>query len=288
MPPINTDAIRSDRDITPADQPALVEAWRQAHFAAQPAAELGKSWAVAQDDDSHSSFAWTRANNFRGLEGAPATGDRHLRARLRFEGLELSVVDERAQAVATLPLEGAALQRAVEWIGEIGRRELGDRRQPARPAPDLPDHPLARNATFETVDALAPLADLYDATARTLEKLRTAEPAFDEPRCWPHHFDLASLAVIAKDDSGDMLKTIGAGVTPPDSLHDAGYLYVSPWMKNTPSAKPNPHALESGQWLDRGDGPPMAILPISALESSAQLANFIASAVTACKEMLDA
>jgi len=287
VPPIEPDAIQPDHDTPRIDPPAIIEAWRQAHFAAQAAAELGKSWAVAQDDDSHSSFSWAHTGDFRGLEGVPAAGDRPLRARLRFEELELSVVDERGAAVATLHLEGATLPRAVEWIGEIGDKELGPRRQPARPAPDLPDHPLAAGATFEAVEALAPLADLYEAAAQTLEKLRAAAPAFDEPRCWPHHFDLASLAIVGKDGAGEMVQTIGVGVTPPDSLEGSGYLYVSPWMKNTPSDKPTPPALDRGRWLDRGEGPPMAILPINALESSAQLAAFIASAVNACKEMLD-
>jgi len=44
------------RAVTPTA--ALVDAWRQLHHAAQIASEVGKSWAAARADDSHSNFAW--------------------------------------------------------------------------------------------------------------------------------------------------------------------------------------------------------------------------------------
>ena len=288
---IERSALKTDADFGSFDTRELTEAWRQAHFAAQVAAEVGKSWALEKPDDSQSSFSWVRTRDWRGLEGMPTPGTTPCHARLRFETLELSVDDARGRTAATLSLSGLTLDQAMDWVSSACLRVLGPRRQPSRPAPDLPDHPVAHGEPFHVLpNGLRILADLYDGTARMLAKLVGEVRAFEEPRCWPHHFDLASLAVFDTDDGGAVIKSIGVGITPPDSVESSGYWYVSPWVKDGGSVSPEDRQLSVGLWSDRGAGGAMAILPISVLSTShdppANLAAFVAEAFNACAEVL--
>lgn len=285
---IDASTLNTGTDFGPSDVGTLTEAWRQAHYAAQAAAEVGKGWAVEEPDDSHSSLAWVSPGSWHGLEGVPAAGPNPCRARLRFEALELSLDDGQGRAVAQFSLLEHTLEEAMSWIASTCELVLGPRPQPSRPAPDLPPHPIGDGAPLEDVpEGLERLAELYNATAGMLENLRATVPPFDEPRCWPHHFDLASLAVLATDNAATMTHTLGIGVTPPDSVEPAGYWYVSPWAKDGTDAASQYARLSIGRWFDRGGAPPMAVLPVSEPSESDDLGVFVAEAVNASMEVFD-
>ena len=56
-------------------------------------------------------------------------------------------------------------------------------------------------------------------------------------RCWPHHFDIATLLTIAPG------QTIGVGLEPGDGYYDEPYWYVNQYP--APSATPG-NQLEGG------------------------------------------
>jgi hypothetical protein len=199
-----------------------VDAWRQLHYAAQVAAEVGKSWAPPQADDSHSNFEWRDGL----LAGALVPAPRPFRAILHAEDLALRLVAEDGAVLAARMLAGATLHDAVGWVREQAALFAGTgARQPAAPAPDLPAHPIAAGAAFalhdrEACAALVRLLGGADVVLRTL----AAEVGHASPvRIWPHHFDTATL--IAPDPGC----TIGAGLAVPDATSASGYWYVSPW-----------------------------------------------------------
>jgi len=272
---------------------ARTEAWRQAHFASQAGAELGKGWAVEQSDDSHSSFGWVRRNGRGGLEGVAAVGENAPRTRLVFAPLELSLINEAGEPLASIGLGGMTVGAATAWVRSEATRHIGAPRQNTHPAPDLPDHPLNDRAPLDAgATGLAGLASMYDATDALLERLRGAHSAFEPARCWPHHFDLASLAVVERDADGAMTSTVGVGLTPPDSLEAAGYWYVSPWAKAGLSGSPEYPRLAHGRWVERGGGVSMAVLSVEdardAADPSEAVAGFVATAVNACLGVLSA
>lgn len=266
-------------DARSRDATALTEAWRQAHYAAQAAAELGKSWAEPERDDSHSTLSWQSRPAWRGLVGRLGAGDRAVRARLGIDDLTLGLEDGDGAVLAELALPGRTLKEAIDWIRAEAERLIGPARQPAQPAPDLPAHDVGAGGAFEPVAQRGCVADLYDATNAEIASEAKLPPAL----CWPHHFDLASLLVAAQDDDGGMTRTIGVGVTPPDSVDREGYWYVSPWTKDPVDAGALPR-LSSGRWHERGDALPMAVRPVS--DSAEGAGGFIREAMGVLEPIL--
>ena len=90
-------------------------------------------------------------------------------------------------------------------------------------------------------EALSELAAWFANGRTALEKVRRAILArgleAPEPRCWPHHFDLATLTSFPLPEGG-AAAYIGAGVSPGDKFYDEPYFYLSVYPKPNPSALP--------------------------------------------------
>lgn len=278
---------------------ALTDAWRVTHHASQAAAEIGKVFALPCDDDSHTTLQW--------FDGASITDgfltgqlveaeDGPFSAALRLYDMVLFLIRPSGEPIADLPLPGSTVEHATKWIVDAALNSTQiEIRQESNPAPDLPGHPVGEGAEIPVPNQLAQieLVRLYSNTNTMLSALHAEHDSASEARCWPHHFDLASLTELAHE--GDVAtRTIGIGVTPPDPVSESGYWYVSPWAAGD-LGKKDPPRLKHGRWHDRAEGsPPMAVLDISDLgeieEEDLQkriVAQFIAGAFNASAEILD-
>ena len=65
-------------------------------------------------------------------------------------------------------------------------------------------------------NALTGLIDLTDHSSMKM----TGAPVV---RCWPHHFDMATLFNLGED------RSIGVGFSPGDESYDEPYFYCTPW-----------------------------------------------------------
>lgn len=292
--PLSGSDLTDDPQLAEIDVGALVEVWRQAHFGAQAAAELGKAWAEEAADDSHSSFSWVESASFQGLEGCASADERGLRARLDMTQMKIAIASGAGAVLDELGLEGETVSGALAWVRERAGARLGPARQEARPAPDLPEHALGSGAVFGAVTSQhRTLTALYATTAEALTKLRSGALPLDAPSCWPHHFDLASLAVMGVDAEGAMARTVGVGVTPPDGVEASGYWYVGPWVRGGAGSSGEGERLRWGRWVDRGEGAlPMAVLPVSEYAGASArtdvLATFLSEAIVRSLELVDA
>lgn len=249
-------AVAAARAIAPPDA-AFLDAWRQLHHAAQLASEVGKAWGEPRADDSHSSLAWRGG----ALVGPVIAAPRPFRAELRPRELTLSLVGEDGVLLAARSLVGARFAEAMQWTRAQAGIAAGE---PARhasvPAPDLPPHPVAEGAAFRVASkaSFAALADLLDGADRVLGAVAAALPDASPVRVWPHHFDMATLAVITPD------RTLGVGLAVPDGIEPGGYWYVSPWAASPPARSALEWtALAQGRWIARG-ALSMAVLPLGA------------------------
>lgn len=291
---------------------SLNAAWRELHLAAQPAAELSRAFAIPESDDSHTAFEWVSGQSitdgyFR--SGLIETPRGVVRSALRIFDMTIFLINANGDVYDELVLspkpedppaaapELVTLEQAFGWVLSTVMNLFDiPIRQATQATPDLPDHPVAKGEPFGAPNQLAliELVRLYSNTASLLDAMSNAlEHDYESAGpvlCWPHHFDLARLFVLERDAAGEMTRTLGIGLTPPDSLSESGYWYVSPWSAAAiPTADSMQPKLSHGQWHQRDGQPPMAMLSIETLQGIEDrdvqhrlVADFICEAVARC------
>lgn len=286
------------------DRDAFIDAWRRIHYVSQAVVEAGKSWAEPHADDSHSALVVEDLIN--PSEYVSLTLNPSVTAALRLSDGRVKISNGPEEATLIDPT-GRTLAELSALVRRYMERYLGEERQSSVPAPDLPEHPVATGEPLDVGAEAATVDDLYAITATMLGRFvdATSDWAVDGehelvPRVWPHHFDLASLLVVSRDETGGMARTVGVGLTPPDSVESSGYWYVSPWSKQDAGVEFTKPELPIGRWEDRGSVA-MAVLPVtevaalssmpgeefgtdrSALQACA-IAEFVAAAFNACMD----
>ncbi len=264
----------------------LGPARQQAHWAVQTVAAAGETFLPARPDTSQTAMSWLEGP--RVLAGEPLR-DGGLRLGLRLAELALVLLDAE-RALASWPLAGHTLGEADTWAARTLREAShGALDAPLRhPGYELPPHALAEGGVFAAPDAgLAELERWFADADRLLRSWAAATPGASPVRCWPHHFDIATLTVLAAGDP-ESAPSVNAGLSPGDEEMHAPYAYVTPWPVPDEAALP---ALEGGGvW--HTEGWTGAILPartlVEAGDAGAQArraARFLESAVAAARSL---
>ena len=211
------------------DPPELVDARIQLHWAAQAAAGVGRTLLPRRADDSHTSFTWSATLD--ALVQEPFNG---ITAGLRLRDLTLLAIGNTA---SKLHLRGRPLDDGFAFMESQFATPL------QRPDADLPDHPVSHGAAFDANEQhLAELARYYHNAARVLTDVVRSDSRAGAVRCWPHHFDIATLLTLPGADDP---RTIGIGFSPGDRGSPEPYYYVTPWPYPDPSRL---GALHIGRW----------------------------------------
>jgi hypothetical protein len=121
-----------------------------------------------------------------------------------------------------------------------------------QPEYDMPEHPVGAEARFSggLERELRTLTALYDGAAALLSELAESRADASSVLCWPHHFDIATLFTLERDDEGTVTKTIGVGLAPMGGGYEEWYLYVSPWPWPDPDVLPQ--LAGPGSWHTEG------------------------------------
>jgi hypothetical protein len=223
---------------------ALVKARTVAHHAMQWPSKAARANLEAQPDDSHSSLTWDSARGAIFSRPLP-TGDASVRVGLRLSGLALIVM--RGNLVLdTYELAGRRDSMVGVWL-DSALRALGLKAATEVTLPyTIPSHPVARGSAYSfsgESESFGELVGWFDAAADLLDEVKT-----DAVRCWPHHFDMAT--VIALDPPGaENARSIGIGVSPGDHYYPQPYVYVSSYPQPKGATLP-PLAL--GHWHTEG------------------------------------
>lgn len=192
---------------------SFVDSRTQLHWAAQAVAGVGRSLLAPKPDDSHSNLEWLRMN--RALAGSAF--DDGTRAGIRFRDFTLLVIKDRGLIDEEFALRGKTIEDAFGFFEAYFGKAL---RRPSE-AEALPAPPPA---TFDAnADDLARLDRLYDDADCVLRAYASKRANASDVRCWPHHFDIATL-----ETCGDG-KSLGAGFVPGDDHYAEPYWYVTPY-----------------------------------------------------------
>jgi len=226
------------------------------HWAAQLASAAGTTLLPAQDDYGHTNLGWS--SDLEALEGRELPGGRSVALRVRDLALIVRGADVR------LSLEGRTLDHGLAWLSDQLEAEL------RLPEHDLPERP-------ERLGPGVPeLADWFGAAHAHITRVADGR----EVRCWPHHFDLATLFVLDPDEDAEDARSFGVGMTPGDASYDRPYWYVTPWPY--PDASALPELPGDGRW--HTEGWTGAVL-VDEREPEAVRA-FLAAAIDACRGLL--
>jgi hypothetical protein len=230
---------------------------RKLHWAAQAAAGVGRALVPKEPDFSHESFTWS--DPLGALLQAPVNGRR---AGIRFRDLTLIVVEEN-EVRESFAMRGRTLDEGFAFFERLFGATI---ERPPDGMPPLPDDYLAGD------DELAAHERLYSTANAILGRIRAGDARWSPVRCWPHHFDIATLLTLS--GSGEEAHTIGAGLAPGDAASPEPYYYVTPWPYPAAGTLP---PLRHGRWNTQGwTG---AILP--AANDAATIEYFVLEAVKA-------
>lgn len=224
---------------------SLVAARETLHHAAQLLALAGASFLNAEPDDSHTSMTWIEPLGALGTQ--PIDASAPFRFALQAADLTLLVIDDSSGVVrASLSLPGVMREQALDWMRDQARRAgLEGGRLRSRLhftiAPDATD----AGAAFERPSdgTLEELARWYSDASLFLEQRRSSMVGAGPVRCWPHHFDIATLVRLRRGP----IHTIGIGLSPGDDSYADPYYYVGPY----PAPPMKPRALTIGHWHTR-------------------------------------
>ena len=212
-------------------------------------ARAARAYVRPQPDDGHTNLGWDRA--LGGFTTRPLTDGTWLSLRITNLTLALHAGERN---VARFGLESHPDAQVRQWLGEQLAMRGFDVHALDAPSPyEMPAHPLSQGASYgpaTLADALAELAAWFGNAALSLgivqERISARHLAASPVRCWPHHFDLATLTTLAaRDPTG----YVGVGLSPGDDYYDEPYFYVSIHPKPDPAALPDLPAL--GHWHQR-------------------------------------
>lgn len=270
----------------------LTDARLQLHHAVQLLAAFGQTLVAPRDDDSHRSMTWDAHGRRFVSEGAEQHGE--LKVGLRARGLTVSllrggtVVSESTHRFDGIESMYAWLEREIgKAVGASGPVVLD------RPEYELPDHAVARGEPFSRyIDVeLGELEAWFTYANDALGRLTSAEVGSTPQRCWPHHFDLATLILLDPASAASEGRSVGVGFSPGDAAIDQPYWYVNAYPR--PDIDVLPALPDGGHWntegwfgaVLRGD----RIVEAGARDRSAHSAltdDFLREAVESVKDIL--
>jgi hypothetical protein len=266
----------------------LIAARLPLHWAAQAVAAVGKQLLPHQTDFGEQSFTWMAGP--RVLAQGVVDGPRPFRAAIRLADPALLLLGRDGEALARMPIEGRTLEEAYEWVRQEVETLIGRSLEKPLERPEgLPEHPVATGAPFALAGsaAAAELERYYAGADRLLRGLREHNPGASPVRCWPHHFDLATLMLLDPEADPETARSIGVGLSPGDSARPEPYFYVLPWPRPTGDLP----ALDGGAWNTEGWlGAVLESADFTAAGSNGaqrgRIERFLNSAVQACRRLL--
>lgn len=192
------------------------------HRAAQWPARFARSYVPARADDSHTSLSWLPGPDLLCTQSADS-GSGTLSIGINLASHALVAVDGDAPW-QELTLNGVTEADVVQWMGEILTSRGFDSAILNHHLPyDVPPEP----GVFDPI-AAQELSAYFGNLAGLLGEVAATQKGASPVRCWPHHFDVATLITLGPGDF-ETAPSVGVGLSPGDDAIPQPYVYVTPW-----------------------------------------------------------
>jgi len=218
------------KPISIKDMSSLIDAREQLHQASQIVAAVGRTYSAKVKDDHFANLGWDASLEM--LKGNPIQSDNSFSAALDLKNLAIHFLDDSNETIGSFPLNGKTQKQAFIWLEEQLVRSGFDGGALTMKLPyEIPVYPTSKGKEFNSVtgEAFEEISNYFSNTSHLLSKLLPSEPSASEIRCWPHHFDIATL--ITLNDTGDpeTSTSVGVGLSPGDEGYNEPYFYLTPW-----------------------------------------------------------
>ncbi|WP_339784644.1 MAG: hypothetical protein ACMVP2_11590 [Imperialibacter sp.] len=228
---------------------ALSVARKQLHQAVQQVSVVGRIYLPKVKDDKHANLVWVP--QFQRLAGNWVEGSTKFRVSLDLANLSIHLVDDEVKTIGEYDLKGKTQAQSMVWLEEQLEGLGLDTAQFAINLPyEIPDYPTAHGKPFEQKDARAfeELAWYFHNADHILRPLKREFPQSTDVRCWPHHFDIATLIILNDTGDPETTSSIGIGMSPGDQFYDQPYFYLSPWPY---PSRENLTPMSHGKWHEK-------------------------------------
>ena len=197
-----------------------------AHEAIQFLANTAISFAQKREDDSHTNCEWSR--NLKAFVGTVFGAKNKISLGLNISDFKLLLLKENWTIVDEFLLKDKNLENVLSWLkNNFEIQGLESNKFTLDKHYEITAKTVSDGGKFlvENEKAFHELSDYYsnaDLVIRAyISDLTNATPV----RCWPHHFDIATLLNIGEEK----LQSIGIGLSPGDSNNPEPYFYVTMW-----------------------------------------------------------
>lgn len=197
-----------------------------AHEAIQFLSSAGLSYVQKREDDSHTNCEWSRS--LKAFVGNVFGEKNKICLGLNILDFKLLLLKENWTIIDAFHLKDKNLEDVLSWLkNNFENQRLDSKEFNLERHYEIPVKTVFEGGMFkvENKQAFQELSDYFsnaDLVLRAfINELTNATPV----RCWPHHFDIATLLNIGEES----LQSIGIGLSPEDSSNNEPYFYVTMW-----------------------------------------------------------
>ena len=214
------------RRLDPIPFDEIGKARAMVHEAIQLIASTGISYVQKRQDDSHTNCEWSRS--LKSFVGNVFGEQNKICLGLNVSELKLILLKENWTIIEELNLNDKNLDDVLAWMkNNFESNGLDFNKFTFDKHYEIPVNNVSSGGKFaiENKHAFQELSDYYanaDLILRTyIGEMSNATPV----RCWPHHFDIATLLNIGEEK----LQSFGIGMSPGDKSNNEPYFYVTMW-----------------------------------------------------------
>jgi hypothetical protein len=180
--------------------------------------------------------------------------------------------------INTFDLNGQSTIDGLNWVKtQLNKLGYDSEKVTLKLPYEIPAYDSTQNLSFDS-QGIEELARLYNNISIVLQSVTEKLENALAVKCWPHHFDIATLIPVEEGEDGVITKSIGIGLSPGDEGTNQPYIYINAWP-NIPLEDLKDIQLSIGDWNKDGwSGAKLEysqMLDLDALE----LENFIDSTV---------
>ena len=221
----------------------LIICRKQLHQAVQLPSAFARNILPKDPSDASASLSWSP--KIGGLK-SNSTKDGNIGVALVVADFELIIL-QGDRRLAALNLHNRSVHEGLQWL----KSEVSSLGLPGENINlELPYEIEVYDYTMrlsKDEGALKTLASMFSDADQLFKEIEQREKHAEQVRCWPHHFDLATLLPQKFDAAGELLQSVGVGMSPGDDATPEPYIYVNIWPNVDYDQLAN-HALEQGYW----------------------------------------